>query len=96
MYVHIIEWQQSGLTQKAYCTQNDLAYHVFHYWYKYYRAEKSAAVSNTSSFMQLCTASGGQVQPSLPVVAVELLLSDGRRLLFHQLVSSEYLKSLIS
>jgi len=43
----ITQWQQSGLTQKAFCTTNNIAYHVFHYWYGVYRSEANA----TGSFL---------------------------------------------
>ena len=43
----INKWQQSGLTQKAFCTVNNIRYHVFHYWYKVYRTEQNV----TSSFL---------------------------------------------
>jgi hypothetical protein len=29
----ITQWQQSGLSQSAFCAANKIAYHVFHYWY---------------------------------------------------------------
>jgi hypothetical protein len=29
----IRDWQQSGTTQRAFCIDNNIAYHVFHYWY---------------------------------------------------------------
>ena len=30
--LHIAAWQQSGLTQKAYCEQQELRYSTFGYW----------------------------------------------------------------
>lgn len=45
----IHQWQQSGLSQKAFCAANDIAYHVFHYWYGIYRADKN----NSGSFLPL-------------------------------------------
>ena len=36
----ITQWQQSGLTQKAFCITNNIAYHVFHYWYGVYRSSQ--------------------------------------------------------
>jgi hypothetical protein len=90
MFSIIEQWRQSGLTQKAYCIQNNIAYHVFHYWYKCYRDKRATSVNRQSSFVQL------QVNPDLSVAAIELQLGDGKRLLFHQPVSSDYLKSLIS
>jgi len=29
---HLVRWQQSGLSQRAYCRQNDLKPHQFYYW----------------------------------------------------------------
>jgi len=43
----ITHWQQSGLTQMAFCVANNIAYHVFHYWYGVYRS----AQNNTGSFL---------------------------------------------
>jgi hypothetical protein len=88
MFTHITQWQQSGLTQKSYCIQNNIGYHIFHYWYKCYRDNYSPA--KQTSFIPL------QVQPASTIPMVELLLSDGKRILFHQMVSSDYLKSLIN
>ena len=33
-------WQQSGLSQKAFCAANNIAYHTFHYWYRVYKANQ--------------------------------------------------------
>ena len=87
MFDHIDRWQQSGLTQKAFCREVNLAYHVFHYWYRRYRIAESTPAS---SFIKL--------RVSTPSVSssIELVLPDGKRLLFHQLVSIDYLKALIS
>jgi hypothetical protein len=30
------QWQQSGLTQRAFCATHNIAYHVFHYYYGVY------------------------------------------------------------
>lgn len=41
----ITQWQQSGLTQKAFCIANNIAYHVFHYWYGVYRSGQNSSGS---------------------------------------------------
>jgi hypothetical protein len=87
MFAMIIQWQQSGLSQKAWCRQSGIAYHVFHYWYKRYRDANNT--SQMSSFTEL------KVQP-VAFGFMELLFPDGRRLLFHQMISSDYLKAIIS
>ena len=85
-YFSMVEsWKQSGLSQKAYCEQNTIRYHVFHYWYKVYKGKQ---YSSTGTFVPL------KVSPLL-CGNLELHLNDGRRIVFHQPVSVEYLKALI-
>ncbi len=40
MFSIIRDWQQSGLSQKAYCEEHNIRYHVFHYWYKCFRVSQ--------------------------------------------------------
>ena len=87
MITMINHWQQSGLSQKAYCSQHDIPYHVFHYWYKVYR---NVNVTPIASFVKL------QVSPSPGSSVAELICTDGKRLVFHQPVTADYLKVLIS
>lgn len=87
MFAKITQWQQSGLTQKAFCQQNDIAYHVFHYYYGRFRSKNN---DQASSFIKL------QVAPGYVSTHIELVLPDGKRLLFHQGVSADFLKALIS
>jgi hypothetical protein len=82
----IAAWQQSGQSQKQYCLQNNVAYHKFHYWYKVYRDQQSAG---SGSFVALNITSPTQGN-------LELHLVDGRRIIFHQPVSVEFLKALIA
>ena len=84
-------WKQSGLSQKAYCEQNNIRYYVFHYWYKRYRDQGGAIEDAT--FVPL-----NVKPPTFPVSnsAIEIALPDGKRVLFHQPVSADYLKTLIS
>ena len=86
MFNLIQQWEKSDLSQKAFCKQSDLPYHVFHYWYKRYRLKEN---KKPSSFIKLKIS---------PVIAsqVEIIMPDGKRLLFHQPISSGYLKAIIS
>lgn len=90
MFAHIEQWKASGLTQKAYCQSNAIAYSVFHYWYKLYRSGEpaSCAAKPSAGFLPL----------QLPAAAgcVELCFANGHRLLFHQPVSAEYLRALVN
>jgi len=38
----VTQWLESGLSQKSFCATNNIAYHVFHYWYGVYRSKKTA------------------------------------------------------
>ena len=87
MLTHIEQWKQSDLSQKLYCEQHNLTYHSFHYWYKVYKNNQPA--NSATPFVQL------QVQPQSMQPHVEILLPNGRRIIFHQPVSSDYLKCLI-
>lgn len=87
----IASWKQSGLSQKDYCEQNQIRYHVFHYWYKRYRDKGSG--SSEASFIPLI------VKAPLSDTScwnIEVIFADGKRILFHQAVSSDFLKAVIS
>lgn len=91
MFEMIISWQQSGVSQKCYCVQHKIRYHIFHYWYKSFR--NSQAVRTEPTFIPL------QIKPSQPIntnAGIELLLTDGRRILFNQPVSADFIKAIIS
>jgi hypothetical protein len=91
MFKTIASWKQSGLSQKAYCEQHNIRYYVFHYWYKRYRDEHLS--TREASFISV------DVNPdssSTLCANIEVVLPDGKRILFHQAVSSDFLRSVIS
>jgi len=51
-FASIFSWQQSGFSQKEWCRQQEIAYHVFHYWFRVYRTKHPEPVSN-SPFVRL-------------------------------------------
>lgn len=85
----IEDWQQSGLSQKQYCLQHNIAYHVFYYWYKRSKMQSAGKGNEPGGFVKLQAAS-----PASGTHA-ELLMPDGRRLIFHQPVSVDFLKALV-
>lgn len=96
MFSMIEFWQQSGLTQKDYCEQHSIRYHVFHYWYKKYRDTQPSDKKSYFIPLQLQPAPAAKASPTPSAgVHTEIVLPDGRRLLFHQSVSADYLKALI-
>jgi hypothetical protein len=84
MFAHIEHWKQSGISQKQYCQDHAITYHSFHYWFKRFKRNND---QKPAAFTEL------QVQTGQP--CMELLFANGKRVLFHQLVSSDYLKALI-
>lgn len=87
----IQRWQQSGLSQKTWCEQNDMAYHVFHYWYRRFRNQHSKPTTdNENSFIQLTVADPASTTPWCEVV-----LAGGQKLVFHQPVAAAFIKSLL-
>ena len=90
MFFHIDQWKKGDQSQKAYCLELNIRYYVFHYWFIRYRDEEAGKKDNRSSFVKL------QVNQSATKAHAELILPDGKRLVFHEAVSSDFLKSLIS
>src|SRR3954465_7282438 len=88
MYAHIEQWKQSGLSQKLYCEQQRVKYHVFHYWYKLYRDQHQAAQAPepkpSAAFLPLTLSTS----PATGAFA-ELYLPGGHHLVFHQMISAE-------
>ena len=90
MFSMIETWKSSGQSQQEFCRAQDLAYSVFHYWYKKYRQEKDPTPAS-SAFVSL------QVQPvRLGSPAVEVIFTDGKRINFYQAVEVSFLRSLLS
>ena len=89
MFAHISEWQRSGLSQKQYCTEHHLRYYVFHYWYKRYRQAQATPFEAGFLPLQINTAPAAAVHS-------EVVLCDGRRLLFYAPQSADFLKTLLA
>ena len=92
MLALIEQWEQSGMRQKDFYQHHNIPSHVFYYWHKRYQKQKTRprkSIRAKSSFVRL--------QPSnLSSNNMELHLPNGNRIIFHQQVSVEYLKALIS
>ena len=87
MFASIDAWQQSSLSQKEWCRQQDMAYHIFHYWYRKYK-DTHTATSDKSSFVRL------EVTPEVQS-SCEVIFNDGTKIIFRQSVSAPFLKSLL-
>ena len=90
MFQIIEQWKQSGLSQNAFCEQQSMRFHKFYYWYKCYRNQHEAIDNNSGHFVKL------KIEKSPVARSVEIHFPGGVRVVFHELVSSNYLKTLIS
>jgi hypothetical protein len=91
MFADIIRQQQSGLSQKAWCEQNGIAYSSFHYWYRRFRNDQTGKGQVTGDgFVQLMV----QDRPT-GTPWCELVLGNGQKLFFHQPIAVEFIRGLL-
>jgi hypothetical protein len=67
-----------------------MRFHKFYYWYKCYRKVNEMPDENNRGFVNL------KIEKTLSASSVEIHFPGGVRVLFHEPVSSNYLKTLIS
>ena len=87
MFASIASWQASELSQKQWCDQQGITYHVFHYWYRKYRDEHSESTGD-NSFVRLT------VKPEASA-SCEVIFADGTKIIFREGVRVHYLKRLL-
>ena len=87
MFACIRSWQQSDVSQKEWCRQQEIPYHIFHYWYRKYK-DQQAPADGKGAFVQLA-------MTSRPATGCEVVFADGTRIVFHQPVGAAYLKDLL-
>lgn len=87
MFASIASWQFSELSQKRWCDQQGITYHIFHYWYRKYREEHQQSTGN-DSFVRLT------VKPESDA-SCEVVFADGTKIIFREAVPAQYLKSLL-
>lgn len=87
-------WQTSNLTQKEFCAQQFIAYSGFHYWFKKFRERK--LLHNTSpGFVPVKITSNTAVENN-GSPQIELVLPDGKRVKFYEVIDVEFLRALLS
>lgn len=91
MFDYIVQWQQSGMSKKAWCEQHNVVYSSFNYWCRRFqsRQEQRNRVGE-DGFVQLMV---GDSQLHAPWC--ELLLGSGQKILFHQPVPVEFIRGLL-
>jgi hypothetical protein len=87
MFASIASWQSSELSQKQWCDQQGITYHIFHYWYRKYRDEHSKSTGD-NNFVRLNVKSETSS-------SCEIIFADGTKIIFREAVPAQYLKSLL-
>lgn len=85
MQATIKEWQNSGLSKKAFCRDRKIACPTFHYWYK----RLSEATSGGFSEVKLA-------QPQHQPGSFELTFPSGARMTFQGEPSAAWLRELLN
>ena len=91
MFDLIDQWKDSDVSQKAFCEHKQIRYHVFHYWYKRYRAVHADKINQSSAFIPVHIN-----QAMADDCFAEVIFADGRRLLLHQVMDAQYLRTLLA
>lgn len=88
MFEMIERWKSSGLSQKSFCEKESLKFYTFYYWYK--RHGQAHGSESKTGFVKL------KIERPATPASIEIHFPHGVRLHFHEPVSSDYLKALIS
>lgn len=91
MFPLIQEWERSGLSQKEFYSHHGIKSHVFRYWLRRYREEEEPAPKAAGSFVSVEMA---EEQPG-EAALVEVIYSDGTRLVFKERVSAAFLQGIL-
>jgi len=91
MFPLIREWERSGLSKKEYYTRYGIAPHIFWYWLRRYRTEGELARTAGRGFVSIEVEEEVQGEEAL----VEIIYSDGTRLVFKERVSAAFLQEVL-
>lgn len=90
MFLLVEQWKESGISIKAFCEQNSLRYHAFHYWFKRYKQE-----SSPEEVKHVFTPIKIQPAPIVSSPFAEVIFPAGHQIRLLQSVTHDYLKALI-
>lgn len=89
MFSLIEVWKKSGVTQREFCAEKNIALPKFQYWMKKYTVQHEG----TGDFVPVKLRGSGTASPASQL---ELLWPDGKRVIFHAPVEASFLKALLS
>lgn len=89
MFGHYQSWQQSGLSQKGFCTLHGITFQKFNYWVRKFRSEDTKVKTPSGGFLSVAIK-----QPTFGC-EVEIIRVDGTRIQFHGNVDAGFIRSLL-
>ena len=89
MFSLIEVWKKGDQSQQEFCKEKELNYPQFQYWLRRYKQ-----TIDTGSSQRLFTQVSMKAQP-VTTGSLELVLPDGRKLIFHQPIDASFVRSLI-
>jgi hypothetical protein len=89
MFSLIEVWKKSGMKQKDFCAEKDIALPKFQYWMKKYTLQQETP----GDFLPVKLTGSGTGSPAS---RLEILWPDGKRVIFHAAVDASFLKALLS
>jgi hypothetical protein len=105
----LIEWRTSGMSKADCCKLHGVSVQLFYKWFQRYHDRQASApftelqVDASSVYASPMQALLSPTPPAMPSSVpvskdpvMELQLSAGRRIVFYEQVSSDYLKSLLA
>lgn len=79
-----LKWQDSGLSRRAFCKRENVAYATFNYWYKRFTTDNEGGFSEIPMPIQQFSQGWG-----------ELIFSSGTRMVFYSAPPTPWLKELL-
>ena len=95
MFNFIDCWSKSNQSQKEFCNQHQVGYHVFHYWYKLWKEEKQST-SIPSDFIPVTIKPEQVNEITNNGKTAEIIFPDGTKVVFYQPLDANYIRSVVS
>lgn len=96
MYAYVTAWEQSGQSQREFIAGQGLSKSVFGYWLRRYRAERGGRSTPVGGFVAVALPAGPGKEVAAPGLFARVEYADGRVLLLHMAVTSQYLRELLA
>jgi hypothetical protein len=88
MFALIELWEQSGLSGKSFCKEQNISCHTFYYWLNKFKQKDKDFQS--PGFVPINVS-----KPASALSSCEIVFPDGKRLIFHEKIEATFLRTLL-